>query len=87
MALETGSSFLSKVAPGKLYGYGLGEAEKKQSWVCDTWKISFRWEKGGFQSSQDGSSTMEDKEEEEGLLLGAEMDDSGSVVGVHLTLV
>ncbi|GMP54751.1 hypothetical protein CsSME_00019814 [Camellia sinensis var. sinensis] len=44
-------------------------------------------EKGGFRSSQDGSSTMEDKEEEEGLLLGAERDDSGSVVGVHLILV
>ncbi|THG16733.1 hypothetical protein TEA_020081 [Camellia sinensis var. sinensis] len=43
-------------------------------------------ENGGFRSSQDGSSTMEDKEEE-GLLLGVERDDSGSVVGVHLILV
>ncbi|GMP24890.1 hypothetical protein CsSME_00002001 [Camellia sinensis var. sinensis] len=41
-------------------------------------------EKGGFRSSQDGSSTMEDKEEEKGLLLGAERDDSVSVVGFHL---
>ncbi|THF97127.1 hypothetical protein TEA_007252 [Camellia sinensis var. sinensis] len=40
-------------------------------------------EKGGFRSSQDGSSTMEDKEEK-GLLLGAERDDSVSVVGFHL---
>ncbi|GMP59738.1 hypothetical protein CsSME_00022894 [Camellia sinensis var. sinensis] len=31
-----------------------------------------------------GSSTMEDKKEEEGLLLGAEKDDSSSVVGFHL---
>ncbi|KAL7230018.1 hypothetical protein ACSBR2_008545 [Camellia fascicularis] len=41
-------------------------------------------EKGGFRSSQDESSTTEDKEEEEGLLLGAERDDSVSVVGFHL---
>ncbi|CAK9146552.1 unnamed protein product [Ilex paraguariensis] len=39
---------------------------------------------GGFSSSsQDGSSIVED-DKEEGLLLGTERDDSGSVVGFHL---
>ncbi|KAK9292211.1 hypothetical protein L1049_020173 [Liquidambar formosana] len=37
---------------------------------------------GGFSSSQDGSSAVED--EKEGLLLGAERDGSGSVIGFHL---
>ncbi|KAA8533594.1 hypothetical protein F0562_030972 [Nyssa sinensis] len=37
---------------------------------------------GGFRSSQDGSSTLED--DKGGLLLGTERDDSGSVVGFQL---
>ena len=40
-------------------------------------------EKGGFRSSQDRSSTMED-DKEEGLLLVTERDDSGSFIGFHL---
>lgn len=38
----------------------------------------------GFSASQDGSSAVEDGKKEKGLLLGAEKDDSGSVLGFHL---
>lgn len=38
----------------------------------------------GFSASQDGSSAVEDGKKEKGLLLGAEKDDSGSVLEFHL---
>lgn len=52
--------------------------------IRKSFAVSSNQRGNGFCASQDGSSAVEDGKKEKGLLLGAEKDDSGSVLEFHL---